>query len=101
MKVRCARSRRCTKNKRGSQAADLWQRLEASDGTPLREHHLLVAAAQASARSRRPRVGETAAQERRKSIHETAHFFAAAAELAAARGNHRRPGRPAQAGVAR
>src|SRR6185295_10690361 len=75
---------------RFNEAAGMWQRLGRRRGEDLshREHHLLVAAAQAalgrddvdSAR----RLLKTAEKQE-----ESAHFCAAAAELAAARGNHR------------
>ena len=75
---------------RFNEAAGLWARLgkRRNEDTTLREHHLLVAAAQAA-------LGRSDADSAKQLLkaaqrhHETAHFFAAAAELAAARGNHR------------
>src|SRR5512139_1821987 len=74
---------------RFNEAAGLWQRLGRRRGEDLsaREHHLLVAAAQAA-------LGrddlESAKQQLKQAqkLQQSAHFFAAAAELAAARGNH-------------
>jgi len=71
-------------------AAALWQRLGKRRGedTSSREHHLLVAAAQAAL----ARDDLESAKQQLKAaqkLDESAHFFAAAAELAAARGNHR------------
>ncbi len=75
---------------RFNEAADLWQRLgkRRNEDTTQREHHLLVAAAQASL----GRDDLDSAKQLLKGAekhHETSHFFAAAAELASARGNHR------------
>jgi lipopolysaccharide biosynthesis regulator YciM len=75
---------------RFNEAAGLWQRLGRKRGedTGHREHHLLVAAAQAAL----GRGDLDSAKQLLKSARkheETPHFFAAAAELAAARGNHR------------
>jgi lipopolysaccharide biosynthesis regulator YciM len=75
---------------RFNEAAGLWQRLGRRRGedTRHREHHLLVAAAQAAL----GRDDLDSAKQLLKSAQkheESAHFFAAAAELAAARDNHR------------
>src|ERR1700754_182955 len=75
---------------RFNEAAGLWQRLGKKRGedTHHREHHLLVAAAQAAL----GRDDLDSAKQLLKAAQkheESAHFFAAAAELAAARGNHR------------
>jgi lipopolysaccharide biosynthesis regulator YciM len=75
---------------RFNEAAGLWQRLGKKRGedTHHREHHLLVAAAQAAL----GRGDLDSAKQLLKAAQkheESAHFFAAAAELAAARGNHR------------
>jgi lipopolysaccharide biosynthesis regulator YciM len=75
---------------RFNEAAGLWQRLgrRRNEDTSHREHHLLVAAAQAAL----GREDLDSAKQLLKAAHkheETGHFFAAAAELAAARGNHR------------
>jgi len=75
---------------RFNEAAELWQRLgrRRNEGTSHREHHLLVAAAQAAL----ARDDLDSAKNLLKAAHkheESAHFYAAAAELAAARGNHR------------
>jgi len=75
---------------RFNEAAGLWQRLGRRRGEDMsrREHHLLVAAAQAAL----GRDDLDSAKQQLKAaqkIEESAHFFAAAAELAAARGNHR------------
>ena len=75
---------------RFNEAAGLWQRLGKKKNTDTsgREHHLLVAAAQAAlARDDLDSAKQLlkAAQKHQ----ESGHFFAAAAELAAARGNHR------------
>ena len=72
------------------EAAGMWQRLGRRRGEDLgqREHHLLVAAAQAA-------LGRGDLDSARQLVKaaqkhaESAHLFAAAAELAAARGNHR------------
>ncbi|MEO7094083.1 MAG: hypothetical protein ABI175_12590, partial [Polyangiales bacterium] len=75
---------------RFNEAAGLWQRLgkRRNEDTSLREHHLLVAAAQAAL----GRDDLDSAKQLLKAAlkhQESGHFFAAAAELAAARGNHR------------
>ncbi|MCX5745884.1 MAG: tetratricopeptide repeat protein, partial [Proteobacteria bacterium] len=75
---------------RFNEAASLWQRLgkRRHEDTSVREHHLLVAAAQAAL----ARDDLDSAKQLLKSaqrLRETAHFYAVAAELAAARGNHR------------
>src|SRR6185436_15269134 len=75
---------------RFNEAAELWQRLGRRRGedTSEREHHLLVAAAQAAL----GRDDVDSAKQLLKAaqkLEESAHFFAAAAELAAARDNHR------------
>jgi lipopolysaccharide biosynthesis regulator YciM len=75
---------------RFNEAAGLWQRLGRRRGEDLsrREHHLLVAAAQAAL----GRDDVDSARQLLKAaqkIEESAHFYAGAAELAAARGNHR------------
>ncbi|NVB84232.1 MAG: hypothetical protein HOV81_38000 [Kofleriaceae bacterium] len=75
---------------RFNEAAGLWQRLgrRRSEDTSMREHHLLVAAAQA-ALGRDDLESAKHLLKSAQKLHETAHFFAAAAELAAARENHR------------
>jgi lipopolysaccharide biosynthesis regulator YciM len=75
---------------RFNEAAGLWQRLGRRRGEDHseREHHLLVAAAQAAL----GRDDLDSAKQLLKAAQkheESAHFYAAAAELAAARGNHR------------
>lgn len=75
---------------RFNEAAGLWQRLgrRRNEDTSQREHHLLVAAAQAAL----GREDLDSAKQLLKAAQkhdESAHFFAAAAELAAARDNHR------------
>jgi lipopolysaccharide biosynthesis regulator YciM len=75
---------------RFNEAAGLWQRLGRRRGedTGRREHHLLVAAAQAAL----GRDDLDSAKQLLKAAQkheESAHFYAAAAELAAARDNHR------------
>jgi len=75
---------------RFNEAAGLWQRLgkRRGESTSHREHHLLVAAAQAAL----ARDDADSAKQLLKAAQrhlESPHFFAAAAELAAARGNHR------------
>ncbi len=75
---------------RFNEAANLWARLgkRRNEDTSLREHHLLVAAAQAAL----GRDDLDSAKQLLKAAlkhQESGHFFAAAAELAAARGNHR------------
>jgi lipopolysaccharide biosynthesis regulator YciM len=75
---------------RFNEAAELWQRLGKKRGedTGHREHHLLVAAAQAALGRDDLDSAKQLLKTARKH-EESAHFFAAAAELAAARGNHR------------
>jgi lipopolysaccharide biosynthesis regulator YciM len=75
---------------RFNEAAGLWQRLGKKRGedTGHREHHLLVAAAQA-ALGRGDLDSAKQLLKAAKKHEESAHFFAAAAELAAARDNHR------------
>lgn len=75
---------------RFNEAAGLWQRLgrRRSEDTSMREHHLLVAAAQ-SAMGRDDLESAKHLLKSAQKLHQTAHFFAAAAELAAARDNHR------------
>src|SRR5438552_10305245 len=73
-----------------NEAAGLWQRIgkRRNEDTSERQHHLLVAAGQAAL----GRDDLDSAKQLLKSAQrekESAHFFAAAAELAAARGNHR------------
>jgi lipopolysaccharide biosynthesis regulator YciM len=75
---------------RFNESAQLWHRLgkKRNEDTTLREHHLLVAAAQAAL----ARDDQDSAKQLLKGaqkLQESAHFFTAAAELAAARGNHR------------
>ena len=74
---------------RFNESAGLWQRLgrRRSEDLSMREHHLLVAAAQA-ALGRDDLESAKHLLKQAQKLHETAHFFAAAAELAAARGNH-------------
>lgn len=75
---------------RFNEAANLWQRLgrRKNEDTSVREHHLLVAAAQAAlARDDLDSAKQLLKAAQRHQ--ESGHFFAAAAELAAARGNHR------------
>jgi len=74
---------------RFNEAAGLWQRLGRRRNEDLsdREHHLLVAAAQAAlARDDQESAKQLLKQAQKQQ--ESAHFYAAAAELAAARGNH-------------
>jgi len=75
---------------RFNEAAGLWQRLGRKRGedTGHREHHLLVAAAQAALGREDLDSAKQLLKAARKH-EESAHFFAAAAELAAAKGNHR------------
>jgi lipopolysaccharide biosynthesis regulator YciM len=75
---------------RFDEAAGLWQRLGKRRGedTSRREHHLLVAAAQA-ALGRDDAESAKLALKAAQKLAESPHFFAAAAELAAARGNFR------------
>lgn len=75
---------------RFNEAAGLWQRLgrRRNQDTSEREHHLLVAAAQAAL----GRDDHDSAKQLLKAAQkheESGHFYAAAAELASARGNHR------------
>ena len=75
---------------RFNEAAGLQERLgrKREEDTSIRQHHLLVAAAQAAL----ARDDLESAKQQLKAaqkLAETAHFFAAAAELAAARGNHK------------
>jgi lipopolysaccharide biosynthesis regulator YciM len=74
---------------RFNEAAGLWSRLGKRRGEDLtsREHHLLVAAGQA-ALARDDMESAKHLFKSAQKLGETAHFFAAAAELAAARGNH-------------
>jgi lipopolysaccharide biosynthesis regulator YciM len=74
---------------RFNEAASLWQRLGRRRGEDLsgREHHLLVAAAQA-ALGRDDLESAKQLLKQAQKLDQSAHFFAAAAELAAARGNH-------------
>ncbi|MBV8759277.1 MAG: hypothetical protein JO257_18465 [Deltaproteobacteria bacterium] len=74
---------------RFSEAAGLWQRLGKRRGEDLsaREHHMLVAAAQA-ALGRDDLESAKHFLKSAQKLRESAHWFAAAAELAAARGNH-------------
>lgn len=75
---------------RFNEAAGLWNRLgrRRSEDTSTREHHLLVAAAQAALGREDLESAKQLLKAAQKHA-ESAHFFAAAAELAAARGNHR------------
>ncbi|HEY3804607.1 MAG TPA: hypothetical protein VGL61_18455 [Kofleriaceae bacterium] len=75
---------------RFDEAAGLWQRLGKRRGedTSRREHHLLVASAQA-ALARGDAESAKLALKAAQKLSESPHFFAAAAELAAARGNFR------------
>ncbi len=77
---------------RFAEAAELWQRLGKRRGEDLseREHHLYVAAAQASLGRGDAETAKTLLKHaQRLGSGASAHFYAAAAELAAARGNHR------------
>ncbi len=77
---------------RFNEAAGLWQRLgkRRNEDTSDREHHLLVAAAQAALGRDDLDSAKHLLKAAQKLVSpESAHFFAAAAELAAARGNHR------------
>jgi lipopolysaccharide biosynthesis regulator YciM len=71
------------------EAAQVWQRLAKVHGepSPLREHHLWVAAAQTAIAAGDLDSGKRLLKDARRSHGESAHFHAAAAELAAARGN--------------
>ncbi len=75
---------------RFEEAAGLWQRLGKRRGedTSRREHHLLVAAAQAALASGDTESAKLTLKAAQK-LGESPHFFAAAAELAATRGNFR------------
>ena len=75
---------------RFNEAAEMWQRLGRRRGEDLshREHHLLVAAAQTALGRDDPDSAKQLLKAAQK-LQESAHFHAAAAELAAARGNHR------------
>lgn len=75
---------------RFNESAGLWQRLGRRRGEDLsaREHHLLVAAAQA-AMARDDLESAKHLLKQAQKLSESAHFFTAAAELAAARNNHR------------
>lgn len=75
---------------RFNESAGLWQRLGRRRGEDLsaREHHLLVAAAQAAIAREDLDSAKNLLKSAQK-LAETAHFFTAAAELAAARNNHR------------
>lgn len=74
---------------RFNEAAGLWQRLgrRRNEDLSAREHHLLVAAAQA-ALGRDDLESAKHLLKQAQKLQESAHFFAAAAELAAARGNY-------------
>src|SRR5688572_7936702 len=74
---------------RFNEAAGLWQRLgrRRNEDLSAREHHLLVAAAQA-ALGRDDLESAKQLLKQAQKLEESPHFFAAAAELAAARGNH-------------
>src|SRR5512139_1042048 len=74
---------------RFNEAAGLWQRLgrRRNEDLSAREHHLLVAAAQA-ALARDDLESAKHLLKQAQKLQESTHFFAAAAELAAARGNH-------------
>jgi lipopolysaccharide biosynthesis regulator YciM len=74
---------------RFNEAAGLWQRLgrRRNEDLSAREHHLLVAAAQA-ALGRDDLESAKHLLKQAQKLQESPHFFAAAAELAAARGNH-------------
>jgi len=75
---------------RFNEAATLQHKLgkKREEDTSVREHHLLVAAAQ-SALGREDLDSAKQQLKAAQKLHETAHFFTAAAELAAARKNHR------------
>jgi lipopolysaccharide biosynthesis regulator YciM len=75
---------------RYAEGAQVWQRLaKIGDGKPtLREHHLWIAAAQRAIGTGDLDSAKRLLKDARKArADESAHFFAAAAELAAARGN--------------
>jgi lipopolysaccharide biosynthesis regulator YciM len=71
------------------EAAQAWQRLAKVHGEPAtpREHHLWVAAAQTAIAAGDVDSGKRLLKDARKGHAESAHFYAAAAELAAALGN--------------
>ncbi|MGE5181076.1 MAG: hypothetical protein ACM31C_03395 [Acidobacteriota bacterium] len=75
---------------RFEEAAGLQERLarRKNEDTSIRQHHLLIAAAQA-ALARDDLDSAKLQLKAAQKLAETAHFFAAAAELAAARGNHK------------
>jgi lipopolysaccharide biosynthesis regulator YciM len=75
---------------RFNESAGLWQRLGRRRGEDLsaREHHLIVAAAQAAVARDDLESAKHLLKQAQK-LSESAHFFTAAAELAAARKNHR------------
>jgi lipopolysaccharide biosynthesis regulator YciM len=75
---------------RYAEAAAVWARLARLEGAPAprREHHLLVAAAQRAIAAQDLDSAKRLLRDARK-IAETPHFFAVAAELAAARHNPR------------
>jgi len=75
---------------RFNEAAGLWKRLGTRRGedTSMREHHLLVAAAQAALARDDVESAKLLLKSAQK-LAETPHFYAAAAELAAARKNFR------------
>ena len=103
-RVRCARSRRCTRSRRGSTRPPGCGSGSASGAarTPAqREHHLLVAAAQAALGRDDLESAKQLLKAAQKHRASRAHFFAAAAELAAARGNHRGAKERLQAGADR
>jgi lipopolysaccharide biosynthesis regulator YciM len=76
---------------RFNEAAGLWNRLgrRRSEDTSAREHHLLVAAAQAALARDDLDSAKQLLKGAQKLASDSAHFYSAAAELAAARGNHR------------
>jgi lipopolysaccharide biosynthesis regulator YciM len=73
------------------EAAQVWQRLAKLHGEPpsAREHHLWIAAAQTAIAAGDLDSGKRLLKDARRGHDESAHFHAAAAELAAARGNPR------------
>ncbi|HWO22859.1 MAG TPA: hypothetical protein VNO30_29065 [Kofleriaceae bacterium] len=75
---------------RFNEAAGLWQKIGKlrKEDTGRREHHLLVAAAQAAI-ARDDLDSARQLLKAAQKLEESAHFFAAAAELAAAKGNPR------------
>ena len=80
---------------RGAGAVQRGRRAVAAARPPAQRGHDAAASTTCSSRRRRPRSAATISTPRsscsrpRRSTSESAHFFAAAAELAAARGNHR------------